>query len=49
MRVGETYDFNRTLTPSNSSDKTYWSIDTSASDTNPNAIRDNSSKESLRP
>lgn len=45
MRVGETYDFNRTLTPSNSSDKTYWSIDTSASDTNPNAIRiDNSSK-----
>ena len=27
MSVGDTYDFNRTLTPSGSSDKTYWVID----------------------
>lgn len=27
MLVGESYNFNRDITPSNSSDKTYWSID----------------------
>ncbi len=39
MRVGESYNFNRTLTPNNSSDKTYWSLDASNSDANPNAVR----------
>ncbi len=44
MRVGESYNFNRTLTPINSSDETYWSLDASNSDANPNAVRiDNSS------
>jgi hypothetical protein len=44
MMVGESYNFNRTITPSNSSDKTYWSIDASNTEANPNAIRiDNSS------
>lgn len=38
MRVGETYNFNRTLTPSNSTDKTYWSIDASDDEANPDAI-----------
>lgn len=27
IMVGETYDFNTTITPSNASDKVYWSID----------------------
>ena len=44
MMVGESYNFNRTLTPNNSSDKTYWSLDASDEEANPNAIRiDNSS------
>lgn len=44
MRVGESYDFNQTLTPSNSTDKTYWSLDTSSEEANPDAVRiDNSS------
>ncbi len=38
MRVGETYNFNRTLTPSNSTDKTYWSIDASDEEANPDAV-----------
>lgn len=44
MRVGESYNFNRSLTPKNSSDKTYWSLDTSNGSSNENAVRiDNSS------
>lgn len=39
MRVGESYDFNRTLSPSNSTDKTFWSLDASSGDANPNAVR----------
>jgi len=39
MLVGDTYNFNRTITPSNSSDKTYWSLDASDDDANPNAVR----------
>ena len=39
MRVGETYNFNRTLTPSKSSDKTYWSLDASDEESNPNAVQ----------
>ncbi len=39
MLVGDKFNFNRTLTPSNSSDKTYWSIDASDEEANPNAIR----------
>ncbi|MGF7143399.1 hypothetical protein HNQ56_001822 [Anaerotaenia torta] len=44
MRVGESYDFNRTLSPSNSTDKTYWSLDASSDDANPNAVRIDDSK-----
>ncbi|HKL98880.1 MAG TPA: Ig-like domain-containing protein [Mobilitalea sp.] len=44
MRVGERYNFNRTLTPDNSSDMTYWSLDASVNMANPDAVRiDNSS------
>ena len=44
MMVGESFNFNRTLTPNNSSDKTYWSLDASDEGANPNAVRiDNSS------
>lgn len=39
MRVGDSYDFNRTLSPSNSTDKTFWSLDASSDDANPNAVR----------
>ena len=43
MKVGETYNFNRTLTPENASDKTYWYLDSSDQDSNPEAVRVNSS------
>lgn len=39
MLVGTSYNFNRTITPKNSSDDTFWYIDASDSDTNPDAVR----------
>lgn len=39
MRVGDRYNFNRTLTPTNSSDLTYWYLDASNGEANPNAVR----------
>jgi hypothetical protein len=39
MQVGESYNFNRDITPSNSSDKTYWSLDASDEEANPHAVR----------
>lgn len=43
MMVGESFNFNSTITPSNSSDKTYWSIDASNDEVNPNSVRIDSS------
>jgi len=39
MMVGESYTFNTSLTPSNSTDKVYWSIDETVANSNINAIR----------
>lgn len=45
MMVGETYDFNCSLTPINSTDKVIWSLDTTHPEANINAVRiDNSEK-----
>jgi hypothetical protein len=43
MMVGESYNFNRTITPANSSDMTYWSLDASDEGANINAVRINNS------
>ena len=46
MMVGESYTFNRTLTPLNSTDQTYWSLDiTDDNVTNPDSIRIDDSSE----
>lgn len=39
MMVGESYTFKSVVTPSNTSDKVYWSLDASDPDANINAVR----------
>lgn len=43
IKVGESYDFNRTITPKDSSDKTYWSIGHAYKDEDQGSIKVDSS------
>lgn len=39
MMVGEAFNFDSTLTPANSTDKTYWSLDSTDNEANSNSVR----------